>query len=167
MDDIALEKLFIEQPVQPPSQKLQDLHAFFPYMDKHLKKTGVTKNMMWNEYLKKHPDGFMSSQFCEYFNRWNKRTNPVMHINHKAGDKMYIDYAGKTLELVDRQTGEITQMQFFVAILGASQYTYAEATHNQGKEDFIASVENALHYYNGVPEAIVPDNLKSAVMNRP
>ena len=163
LDDVALEKLFIEQSVQPPSQKLQDLHGFFPYMDKHLKKTGVTKNMMWKEYLKKHPDGFMSSQFCEYYNRWSKRSNPVMHINHKAGDKMYIDYAGKTLELVDRQTGEITQMQFFVAILGASQHTYAEATPSQGKEDFVTSVENALHYYNGVPEAIVPDNLKSAV----
>lgn len=163
LDDVALEKLFIEQPPQPPSQKLQNLHAFFTYMDKQLKKTGVTKNIMWKEYLEKHPGGFMSSQFCEYYNRWSKRSNPVMHINHKAGDKMYIDYAGKTLELVDKQTGEITEVQFFVAILGASQYTYAEATLSQGKEDFVTSVENALHYYNGVPAAIVPDNLKSAV----
>jgi transposase len=163
LDDVSLEKLFIEQPHQPPSQKLQDLHAFFPHMDKQLKKTGITKSMMWKEYLKKHPDGFMSSQFCEYYNRWSKKSNPVMHINHKAGDKMYVDYAGKTLELVNRQTGEITEVQFFVAILGASQYTYAEATLSQGKEDFVTSVENALHYYNGVPAAIVPDNLKSAV----
>ena len=76
---------------------------------------------------------------------------------------MYVDYAGKTLELVDRQTSEITEVKFFVAILGASQYTYAEATLSQGKEDFVTSVENALHYYTGVPAAIVPDNLKSAV----
>ena len=163
LNDIDLEKLFVEPPPQPPSKKLQDLHAFFSYMDKQLKKTGVTINMMWKEYLTKHPDGFMSTQFGEYYRRWSKRSNPVMHINHKAGDKMYVDYAGKTLELVDRQTSEITEVKFFVAILGASQYTYAEATLSQGKEDFVTSVENALHYYTGVPAAIVPDNLKSAV----
>ncbi|WP_268225866.1 IS21 family transposase, partial [Sinomicrobium oceani] len=82
---------------------------------------------------------------------------------HKAGDKLFIDYAGKKLSIVNKQTGEITEVEFFVAILGASQYTYAEASPSQQKEDFIASVENALHFYGGVPQAIVPDNLKSAV----
>ena len=86
-----------------------------------------------------------------------------MHMNHKVGDKMFIYYAGKTLEIVDEKTGEIIEVQFFVAILGASQYTYAEASMSQKKEDFIASVKNALHYFKGVPKAIVPDNLKSAV----
>jgi transposase len=132
-------------------------------MEKMMKKTGVTKSMMWQEYITLHPDGYKSSMFCERFNRWSKRTNPVMHINHKAGDKMYVDYAGKTLEVVDKGTGEITEVQFFVAVLGASQYTYAEATPSQGKEDFVSSVENALQFYQGVPAAIVPDNLKSAV----
>jgi transposase len=84
-------------------------------------------------------------------------------MNHKAGDKMFVDYAGKTLEIVNKETGEVVEVQFFVAILGASQYTYAEASMSQKKEDFIASVENALHYFKGVPAAIVPDNLKSAV----
>jgi transposase len=84
-------------------------------------------------------------------------------MNHKAGDKMFVDYAGKTLQLVDQNTGQITQVEFFVAILGASQYTYAEASMTQKKEEFIVSVENALHYFKGVPQAIVPDNLKSAV----
>ncbi len=86
-----------------------------------------------------------------------------MHIQHKAGDKMYVDYAGKKLNLVDKETGEVKQVEFFVAILGSSQHTYAEATMSQGKQDFITSVENALHFYGGVPAAIVPDNLKSAV----
>jgi len=86
-----------------------------------------------------------------------------MHISHKAGDKMYVDYAGKTLQLVERESGEVQEVQFFVAILGSSQYTYAQVTLSQGKEDFITSVENALHFYGGVPAAIVPDNLKSAV----
>ena len=104
------------------------LYEVITYMDKKLKKTGITKAMMWQEYIALHPDGYKSSQFCEYYNRWSKRTDPVMHINHKAGDKMYVDYAGKTLEIVNKETGEVTEVQFFVAVLGASQYTYAEAT---------------------------------------
>ena len=163
INDLELEKLFIVKPPPEPTKKLKELHSFFPYMEKMMKKTGVTKAMMWQEYITLHPDGYKSSMFCERFNRWSKRTNPVMHINHKAGDKMYVDYAGKTLEVVDKETGEVTEVQFFVAVLGASQYTYAEATPSQGKEDFVASVENALHFYQGVPAAIVPDNLKSAV----
>ena len=163
LSDLDLEKLFIEKPPPDPTKKLAELHSFFPYAEKMLKKTGVTKTILWQEYITLHPDGYRSSMFCERFNRWSMRTNPVMHINHKAGDKVYVDYAGKTLEVVDKETGEVTDVQFFVAVLGASQYTYAEATPSQGKEDFVTSVENALHYYKGVPAAIVPDNLKSAV----
>jgi transposase len=119
---------------------------------------------MWKEYILKHPDGVRRSQFNEHYNRWCKKVNPVMHISHKAGDKLYVDYAGKTLQVVDKESGEVSQVQFFVAILGSSQYTYAEATSSQVKEDFISSVENALHFFGGVPAAIVPDNLKSAVI---
>jgi transposase len=163
LNDVDLEKLFIEKPSLEPSRKRKDLYGFFPYMEKRLKKVGITKTLMWQEYICKHPDGYMRSQFCEHYRRWSKRSDPVMHINHKAGDKMYVDYAGKTLEIVNEDTGEVTELQFFVAVLGASQYTYAEATLSQGKEDFVSSVENALHYYGGVPAAVVPDNLKSAV----
>jgi transposase len=161
--DTELEELFSSNKTQNPSPKLQAVYAFFPYMERELKKTGVTKQFMWEEYYKKHPDGLKSSQFCEHYLRWSKKVNPVMHMNHKAGDKLFVDYAGKMLQLVDKNTGEITEVQFFVAILGASQYTYAEASLSQKKEDFITSIENALHFYKGVPAAIVPDNLKSAV----
>lgn len=165
MDDANLEDLFIRAQIQETSPKLKSLYAFFPYVDKELKKTGVTKMLLWEEYKQKHPNGVQSTQFCEHFSRWSKRTNlkPVMHMVHKAGDKMFVDYAGKTLQIVDHKSGEITEVQFFVAILGASQYTYAEASLSQKKEDFITSVENSMHYYKGVPDAIVPDNLKSAV----
>jgi len=165
MDDTKLEELFIKTQLQDLSPKLKTLYAFFPYVEKELKKTGVTRILLWEEYKDKHPDGVQSTQFSEHYNRWSKQVNvkPVMHMVHKAGDKMFVDYAGKTLQIVDKQTGEITEVQFFVAILGASQLTYAEATLSQKKEDFITSVENALHYYKGVPEAIVPDNLRSAV----
>lgn len=161
--DADLEEIFSNSSTNVLTPKLKSLYSFFPFMERELKKTGVTKHFMWEEYFKKHPDGLKSSQFKEHYNRWSKKVNPVMHMTHKSGDKMYIDYAGKTLQVVDKETGEITQVQFFVAILGASQYTYAEASPSQKKEDFILSTENALHYYNGVPAAIVPDNLKSAV----
>jgi len=161
--DVELEAIFVKDNEIKISKKLQEAYSFFPYMEKELKRPGVTKGLMWEEYFAKHPDGYRVSQFKEHYNRWSKKVNPVMHMDHKAGDKMYIDYAGKKLQIVDKQPGEIQDVEFFVAILGASQYTYAEASISQKKEDFIRSTENALHFYQGVPAAIVPDNLKSAV----
>lgn len=165
MSDQELEDLFIIKEEKQLPIRTQELYAFFPYMEIELRKTGVTKALLWEEYKVKHPSGVQSSQFSHHYNIWVKRTNvsPVMRMVHKAGDKMFIDHAGKTLQIVDDQTGEITEVQFFVAILGASHLTYAEATMSQKKGDFITSVENALHYFGGVPQAIVPDNLKSAV----
>jgi transposase len=164
LSDVELEKVFIEKP--PPEQTPREaaLYKFFPYMEKELKKTGVTRVLMWQEYIAKHPDGFRRTQFNARYNQWSKKITPTMRITHKAGDKLYVDYAGKTLEIVDRQTGEVTPVQFFVATLGCSQYTYAEASLSQKRDDFIRSVENALHYFGGVPQAVVPDNLKAAVV---
>lgn len=165
LSDVELEKLFIKDKQKELSPNLKNLYSFFPYAEKELKKTGVTKMLLWEEYKQKYPQGVQSTQFCEHYNRWCKRINakPVMHLVHKAGDKMFVDYAGQTLQIIDKESGEIIEVQFFVAILAASQLTYAEASLSQKKEDFICSVENAMHYFKGVPEAIVPDNLKSAV----
>ena len=162
--DAELELLFSQTTVESISPKLQTLHNFFPKMERELKKVGVTIQHMWEQYFKDNPDGFQCSQFRHYYKIWGKRVNPVMQMNHKAGDKMYVDYAGKTLSIIDKVTGEITEVQFFVAILGASQYTYAEASMSQKKEDFVVSIENAMRYFEGTPAAIVPDNLKSAVI---
>ncbi|MGD0343112.1 MAG: IS21 family transposase [Bacteroidales bacterium] len=163
LTDTDLDKLFFVQVKEDLAPRQKVLYSFFPYMEKELRKTGVTRQLMWEEYISKHPDGIKRSQFNEHYNRWCKKVNPVMHMSHKAGDKMYVNYAGKTLQLVDKDSAEVHQVQFFVAILGSSQYTYAEASLSQGKEDFISSVENALHFFGGVPAAIVPDNLRSAV----
>jgi len=165
LDDQKLEELFIKAQHIELTPRLKTLYTFFPYVEKELKKTGVTKYLLWQEYKEKYPEGVQSTQFCEHYNRWSKRINvkPVMRMVHKAGDKMFVDYAGKTLQVVNQQSGEIIEVQFFVATLGASQLTYAEVTLSQNKEDFISSVENAIHFYKGVPQAIVPDNLKSAV----
>ena len=163
LTDTDLDKLFFVQVTDDLSPRHKVLYSFFPYMEKELKKTGVTRQLMWEEYISKHPDGVRRSQFNEHYNRWCKKVNPVMHISHKAGDKTYVDYAGKTLQVVDRESGEVREVQFFVAILGSSQYTYAEATNSQDKEDLISSMENAFYFFGGVTAAIVPDNLKSAV----
>lgn len=162
-NDSELEEIFSGNQEKEVSPRLKELYAFYPYMERELKKTGVTIMSMWGEYIQRYPDGFRSTQFCDRYKKWSKKVNPVMHMHHKAGDKMFIDYAGKTLQIVDKESGEPKEVQFFVAILGASQYTYAEVSMSQKKEDFIKSIENALHYFQGVPAAIVPDNLRSAV----
>lgn len=165
LSDQQLSELFGRPPlVKDPSKRQEDLLAFFPYMDKALRQKGVTRQKLWKEYLEKHPDGYRYTRYCIYYSQWQSKVNPVMHIVHKAGDKLFIDFAGEKLQIADRQTGEIQEVEIFVAILGASQLTYAEACMSQKKEDFITACENALHYLGGVPQAIVSDNLKSAVV---
>lgn len=163
MGNAELDRLFLVKPEKEPDEKLKTLQRFFPQVEKRIKKPGVTLHMMWKEYIEKHPEGFRTTRFYEYYKTWSKKASPVMHMLHKAGDKMYVDYAGKTLQVVEKETGEVKEVEFFVAILGSSQNTYCEAAMSQSKQDFITSVENALHYFGGVPAAIVPDNLKSAV----
>ena len=157
-----LQALFVSGQ-SPKSERLQTLERYFPYFDKELKKTGVTRHLLWEEYTARHPDGFMLTQFKYWYGRWCEQLSPVMHFEHKAGDKLFVDYTGKKLPLVDEHTGEVREVGVFVAVLGSSQMTYAEASESQKKEDFIASIENELWFYKGVPQGIVTDNLKAAV----
>jgi transposase len=163
LSDQDLEALFIKTEEKPLSENIAILFNLYPAIDKQLKRKGVTQQLLWEEYRKQHPDGLGITQFRHYYALWKAQVNPVMHIDHKAGDKMYVDFTGEKLQIIDKQTGEVQQVEVFVAILGASQLTYIEAVASQQKEDFIAACENALHYFGGVPLAIVPDNLKSAV----
>ncbi|HKJ81152.1 MAG TPA: hypothetical protein VJ954_03965, partial [Ignavibacteriaceae bacterium] len=137
--DMELEVLFSNNKTQTLTPKLKTAYDFFPNMEREIKKTGVTRQSVWEEYYKKHSGGLKVSQFCEHYRRWSKRVNTVRHMNHKAGDKIFIDYVGKTLEVVDKLSGEVEQVQFYVSILGASQYTYAEASRSQQKEDLVTS----------------------------
>jgi hypothetical protein len=105
--DSELEKIFSRDTDDVLSPKLKKVYDFFPYMERELKKTGVTKQLLWEEYHGKHPVGLKLSQFKAHYLRWSKKVNPVMHMEHKAGDKMFIDYAGKTLEIINKETGEI------------------------------------------------------------
>lgn len=163
LSDKDLEDLFVKPEEKPLNPKLALLFSLFPAIDKELKRKGVTRHLLWEEYKRKYPDGLGRSQFKHYFAQWKAQVSPTMHMEHKAGDKLYVDFAGNKLSIVDKQTGEVQEVEVFVAILGASQLTYVEAVMSQQKEDFIAACEGALHYYGGVPAAIVPDNLKSAV----
>lgn len=163
MNDYQLTVHFCPDDYREPCAKAKTLMALFPEIEKALKRRGMTRTKQWEEYLKKHADGYRFTSFCFYLTRWLNHSKPVMHIEHKAGDKMFIDFAGEKMHLIDQTTGERIEVEIFAAILGCSQLTYIEAVYSQTKEDLIGACENALHYYGGVPAAIVPDNLKSAV----
>ena len=108
LKDSDLEKLFLSNQVKEPDRRYKDLISDFPEIDKALKKKGNTLNKLWQEYLKEYPDGFKHTQFNEHYRHWSKRTNATMHIDHKAGDKMYVDYAGEKLQILDPDTGEVS-----------------------------------------------------------
>lgn len=145
------------------SDKYKVLAGKFEYFTKELKRPGVTLQTLWDEYKKDNDNGYEYSQFCYHYQVWRNSVPVTMHIEHKAGDKMFDDYAGKKLRIYDRKTGSSREVEVFIAVLGASQNTYVEATESQRKEDWLKANDNALQYFGGVPRAIVPDCLKSAV----
>lgn len=162
LDDDALLKI-VERGGKSPSKRYQLLRSQFEYIVKELKSPGVTLQRLWEEYRAEHPDGYSYSQFCYHFQQWRSTSELTMHITHKAGDKMFVDFTGKKLPIVDRVTGQIKEAEVFVAILAASQLTYVEAVTSQNKQDWIKANQNAFHYFGGVPQAVVPDCLKAAV----
>lgn len=144
-------------------EKYKKLAENFPYYAKELKRKGVTIKKLWEEYIEENPAGYSHSQFFRHYQKWRSSNELTMHMEHKAGDKMFVDFTGKHLEIIDSATGAKEEVEIFVSILGASQLTYVEAVASQEKYNFIRTCENALWYYGGVPRAIVPDCLKSAV----
>jgi transposase len=133
------------------------------YIHAERKKPGVTLELLHHEYLEKHPEGYRYTQFCERYREWLKRRGQTMRQEHLAGEKLFVDYAGKKPSIVDPTTGEIIPVELFVAVLGASNYTYAEATLTQRGPDFIASHLRTLQFLGGVPALLVPDQLKSGI----
>ena len=151
------DKLFPVTPAPTPVRPLPDWN----YIHRELKRSGVTLKLLWEEYRTAHPDGYSLSRFYEQYRAWKKTIDPVMRITHKAGEKLFVDYAGMTMEIF--QEGQLRQAQIFVATLGASNYTYAEATWTQSLPDWIGAHVRALTFFGGVPRLLVPDNLKSGV----
>lgn len=126
-------------------------------------KKSVTLFLLWQEYRETHPEGYQYSWFCEQYRNWQGKLDVVMRQDHRAGEKLFVDYAGQTVPVVDRATGEIRETQIFIAVLGASNYTYAEATWTQGLPDWIGSHLRTFAFLGGVPELVVPDNLRAGV----
>ena len=153
-------KLFPPAPSVPLRERAMPdwaaLHA-------EMRKPAVTLMLLWQEYRGRHPQGFAYSWFCEHYRAWVGRLDLVMRQEHRAGEKLFVDYAGQSVPITDRHTGELRPAAIFVAVLGASNYTYAEATWSQELPEWIGAHVRCFEFLGGVPEIAVPDNLKSAV----
>jgi len=161
LDEAALERRLFPPPPALPAQVrgLPD----WAVVHRALKRKGVTLFLLWQEYRQAHPEGYQYSWFCEHYRAWQGKLDVVMRQDHRAGEKLFVDYAGQTVPVVDRATGESREAQIFVAVLGASNYTFAEATWTQGLPDWIASHQRCFEFLGGVPELVVPDNLRAGV----
>lgn len=170
LSEIEQEKLFypLEKQVYNISPHKDKVMPDYLYIHQELKKkkhTKVTLALLHEEYVQANPNNhYKASQFREYYRRFLKTINPSMKQVHLSGEKMFVDYSGLTMPIVNPKTGEISKAQIFVAVLGASGYTYVDATYSQKKKDFILSHVKAFEFFGGVPKIIVPDNLKSAVI---
>lgn len=133
------------------------------FTEKELKRKGVTLQLLWQEYKEEHPDGYQYSRFCQLFEQWSKSKDVYTPIPHKAGEELFVDYSGDKMSYVSPETGELVEVEIFVAVLGASGRVYAEASPSQKLPDWIESSINAFEYHGGVTELVIPDNLKSAV----
>jgi len=161
MDERTLEaRLF---PPRPSAERARPLPEW-AYVHRELKRKGVTLALLWEEYKAAHPeDGLQYSWFCDCYRAWARQVDVVMRQHHRAGEKLFVDYAGDTVAVIERRTGEVRQAQIFVAVLGASNYTFAEATWTQSLSDWCASHVRALSFFGGSSELVVPDNLRAAV----
>jgi transposase len=161
MDEAALEaRLFPEETA--PAASLHPLPDM-EYIHQELPRKGVTRQLLWLEYKEKHPDGYEYSQFCELFRQWSKRLDVTLRQEHKAGEKLFVDFAGKGIDVIDPATGVVSEAQIFVAVLGASNYTFVLAVPAQSLPWWITCHTKAFDYFGGLPEIVVPDNLKSGV----
>ena len=161
LDEAELDqRLFPPPPAIPSEIRPQPNWA---EIHRERKRKGVTLFLLWQEHKEAHPEGYQYSWFCKQYQAWTGKLDVVMRQNHRAGEKMFVDYAGQTVPMVDQNTGEIRQAQIFVAVLGASNYTYAEATWTQSLPDWVSSHVRAFEFFGGIPEIVVPDNLKTGI----
>ncbi len=158
-DEAELQARLFKKPELPARRAEPD----FAYIHQELKRKGVTLKLLWQEYLDQNPDGYRYTQFCHLYKNFAGRLKPVMRQSYQAGEKMFVDYAGLTMPITDPRTGEVSEAQIFVAALGASNYTYAEATESQDLFSWIGSHTRAFSFLGGVPGVLVPDNLKAGV----
>jgi len=161
LTDAALERRLFPGPPSVGTQARVEPN--WAYVDAELRRKGVTRSLLWQEYRADHPDGFGYAWFCQHFDEWKGRVSPTMRQRHVAGEKVFVDYAGDTLDIIDPATGVAQAMKLFVAAMGASSYVYAQARPSEGLADWIACHVALFAFLGGVPAVIVCDNLKSGV----
>lgn len=159
LDEAALQARLYPPPNPRPAPALPDWAA----LQAELARPGVTRFLLWTEYKAAYPEGLQYTAFCNHYRRWLATQDVVLRQVHAPGAKLFVDYAGQTVPVVDRHTGAVREAQIFVAVLGCSNYMFAEATWTQALPDWLGSHVRALEFFGGVPAAIVPDNLKSGV----
>lgn len=164
LDDIELEAKFHAGNPAYKDERYEQLKLNLSYYEKELKRIGVTRKLLHDEYRMSYPQGYGYTQFCYHLNQQLEARKPSMVLQHRAGEKMFIDFAGKKLSYIDKETGEIISCPVFVACLPYSDYCFAIALRSQGIEDFIYALTCALEHFRGVPQMLVPDNLKSAII---
>lgn len=162
LDEASLKERFTSQS-EISQPRYEQLASCFDYFFKELKKPGCTLLTLWHWYQQKYKDAYAYTQFTYHYNQWAHPKQVSGKLDHKAGEKVFIDYTGTKLHIVDKSTGEQKEVEVFVGILPCSQYVFVEATPSQKREDFICSMRMCLEYFGGTPQAIVSDNLKSAV----
>ena len=159
IDDADLDRRLFPSPASVPKRAEPD----WPTIQQELKRRGVTLALLWQEYLAEQPGGYSYTRFCELHGSWRKRISPTMRQTHLAGEKLFVDWAGDTIALIDPATGEERRAHIFVAALGASNYTYAEARWSETLPDWIGAHANAFAAIGGVVAVLVPDNLKAGI----
>ena len=161
MDEGALGALLFPSPPRPG--EVERALPDWPTAHRELRRKGVTLQLLWQEYRAVYPEGYGYSRYCELYRAWAKTLDVTMRFEHKAGEKLFVDYAGLTMEVVNPQTGEASEVHVFVAAQGASNYTYVEGTWTEGLGDWIGAHVRAAEFFGGVNEIVVPDNTKAAV----
>ena len=164
LDDDSLELLLFPAPTAA-SQSDRRPEPDWIYVEKELRRRSVTRLLLWEEYRAANPAGFGYTWFCTTFEAWKKRARPTMRQTHMGGEKVFVDFAGNTIDIIDPITGEAHAMKLFVAAMGASNYTYAEACPSESLPDWIGMHTNLFRFLGGVPKFVVCDNLKAAVTN--
>jgi transposase len=162
LDDAALEQRVFPPPDSRPAH-LRPLPVWAEVHAELKRRKGVTLALLWEEYKAIHPEGLQYSRFCDHYRAWAGRLDLVMRQTHRAGEKLFVDWAGQTVPVVSRTTGEVRAAQIFVAVLGASSYTYAEATWTQTLPDWIGAHTRTLGFLGGSPEILVPDNPRTGI----
>ncbi len=160
-DDILEQRLFARSGVKPGLRRYSE--PDWAALSRELKRAGVNLMVLWEEYRDAHPEGYGYSRFCDLYREFERRLSPVMRQHHVAGDKVFVDYSGEKIAIVDPTTGEVRDAEIFIAVLGASNYTYAEATRTQTLPDWIGAHVRMFRFFGGVTRLVIPDNLKSGV----